>query len=282
MTGFGANFSFLAKCYGEAMPAKPSSVRLPCTYVRGFTIPGTLTPCRFHHHGAVVEIVYHPTGAGLTKMSGETALSFVSGDVIIYPPHLGHDQILSTAGMDACLHLHVDKQIAERLREGMVVRGPQPAWLAHELSDLAQAQSITGAWGRRVIDHRASAVLIALLDGVDTTTRRAEAEPGQGLADQAAAHIAERFQHLGRLEDVAKALGVGYDPLRRAFRTYRGMSLVAWLTEVRLARAKELLRHSPLDQEDIARQCGYGSARYFSAVFSREVGVTPGVWRRGG
>lgn len=263
------------------MPAAaPSPERAPCTFVAGFTTPVDLTPCPFHHHHATAEIVHHPSGRGHTRMGDGAAVAFAPGDTVLYPPYLSHDQQLSEPGVDCCVQMHLPESLATRLRDGVVVRGPLPGWLAHELAELGQAQSGSGAFTRRILDHRATAVLLALLDGAESFARLPGSEPGQRLADQAATVIAERFQHLGRLEEVAVALGVGYDQLRRTFRKHRGTSLVEWLTEVRITRAKELLAHTPLAQEEIARQCGYGSARYLNMVFKQVTGTTPGDWRK--
>ncbi len=50
---------------------------------------------------------------------------------------------------------------------------------------------------------------------------------------------------------------------------------------MRIAHAKRLLTdRRELSIADVAVQCGFWDYNYFIAFFSREAGVSPGVWRR--
>jgi AraC-like DNA-binding protein len=60
-----------------------------------------------------------------------------------------------------------------------------------------------------------------------------------------------------------------------------GMSPFAYLTQVRMLNAIELLSTTPSTLEEIAGRVGYGSEAAFSAAFKREIGVAPGAYRRG-
>ncbi len=59
-----------------------------------------------------------------------------------------------------------------------------------------------------------------------------------------------------------------------------GMSPVAYLTQVRMMNAIELLSTTTLTLEGIADRVGYGSEPAFSAAFKREMGIAPGAYRR--
>ena len=66
----------------------------------------------------------------------------------------------------------------------------------------------------------------------------------------------------------------------RAFKMSTGKSPHQWVIEARLERAKRLLLDSALSMEDISRVCGYNGRCHFTRLFSRDVGVSPGAWRR--
>jgi AraC-like DNA-binding protein len=53
-----------------------------------------------------------------------------------------------------------------------------------------------------------------------------------------------------------------------------------YLLSLRLQRAKTLLRNEKLTLAAIANQTGYQSGVAFAAAFKREVGVSPGAYRR--
>lgn len=54
-----------------------------------------------------------------------------------------------------------------------------------------------------------------------------------------------------------------------------GQTFKEYLTEVRINKAKELLRMTPLRSADIAYQVGYNDPHYFSSVFKKHTGLSP-------
>jgi AraC family transcriptional regulator len=66
----------------------------------------------------------------------------------------------------------------------------------------------------------------------------------------------------------------------KAFRRATGMSPHRYLTDLRVQEARSLLLSSSLPLADIALICGFGDQSYFTRVFTRSVGVSPGAWRR--
>jgi AraC-like DNA-binding protein len=58
-----------------------------------------------------------------------------------------------------------------------------------------------------------------------------------------------------------------------------GVSPFAYLTQVRMMNAIELLSTTNATLEEIAEQVGYGSEAAFATAFKREIGVAPGAYR---
>jgi len=84
----------------------------------------------------------------------------------------------------------------------------------------------------------------------------------------------------GRIEELMQEVPVSRSALFRRFKEHLGRSPKKEATRVRLARAKELLRETTLSVAQIAERVGYAEAKYFIAVFHREVGTTPLRYRR--
>ena len=59
-----------------------------------------------------------------------------------------------------------------------------------------------------------------------------------------------------------------------------GCTFKEYLTEIRIRRAKELLRTTPLRSADIAYEVGYNDPHYFSYVFRKNTGLTPSEFRQ--
>ena len=63
------------------------------------------------------------------------------------------------------------------------------------------------------------------------------------------------------------------------FREYTGMSPLAYLTRVRMSRARDLLSSSTLSVSEIAAAVGYDNPLYFSRVFKNQTGLSPSAFR---
>jgi len=66
----------------------------------------------------------------------------------------------------------------------------------------------------------------------------------------------------------------------RRFRAETGTTPAAWLTRQRLLRAQELLERTDAPVEDVARQCGFGTAAVLRHHFTRTLGTSPVAYRR--
>lgn len=82
------------------------------------------------------------------------------------------------------------------------------------------------------------------------------------------------------LAELATECGLSIRHFTRAFRGSTGMSPHAWLTQLRLEKARRLLAHSRRLLVDIALECGFSDQSHLTRVFQRHVGVAPGAWRR--
>ncbi len=82
------------------------------------------------------------------------------------------------------------------------------------------------------------------------------------------------------LHTLSEKAGVGESYLSARFREETGMTFSSWLREKRMTRAKELLARKELSIAQVAEQVGILDVSYFIRVFKKEVGMTPGEWRK--
>jgi len=86
---------------------------------------------------------------------------------------------------------------------------------------------------------------------------------------------------LWTLHDLADEAHVSARHLSRLFSQHAGIGVLAYQQQLRIARAKELLATVPaISVEQVAEQCGFGSARDFRRVWKRFLEGTPGEARR--
>lgn len=87
-------------------------------------------------------------------------------------------------------------------------------------------------------------------------------------------HYAEQVQ----LSDAAEAAAVSNAYLSRLFAEHLNTPFVDYLTELRVAQAKRLIRESGMNIKEIAFSVGYQDPNYFSKIFRKATGESPTVY----
>jgi AraC-like DNA-binding protein len=77
------------------------------------------------------------------------------------------------------------------------------------------------------------------------------------------------------LSALAEQVGFTPDHLGELFHREVGVTPVAYRTQVRLQRARDLLKATPMPISEVARDAGFPDANYFSRIFRRSFGVSP-------
>ena len=226
--------------------------------------------CDFHDHSGI-EIVYHPTGRGVTAVEGLGKIEFEEGDVVLYAPGVRHDQRVWKEGEDCCVQIEVPRK--DRPNGCLLVGRIDDALLRGEIEFLTRRME-----GGALFDLRASAVLLQLLEiAFERTESVGKAEEHVRTAER---YVQEHYATIKAVGEIAAAVGMGEDYLRHVFRRRRSKSLVGYLGEIRMARARVLLVHSNLPLKEMARVCGYSDEYYFSATFKKAEGLPPGLYRQ--
>lgn len=84
------------------------------------------------------------------------------------------------------------------------------------------------------------------------------------------------------MDEVADKVGLSHRSFMRRFKKATGDTPLAYLQQVRIETAKELLRNSTSSVEEIGYRVGYEDASYFSRLFKQRVKLTPGEFRAAG
>jgi AraC-like DNA-binding protein len=82
------------------------------------------------------------------------------------------------------------------------------------------------------------------------------------------------------LRHIAQSLGLKYDYFRRIFRHGTGLSPYQYHLQLRLTRAKRLLRDTPLPIRHVAELTGFANEYHFSRAFKKHAAMSPTAWRR--
>jgi len=92
---------------------------------------------------------------------------------------------------------------------------------------------------------------------------------------KAAEYINANYAKKITLMKIADYVGLSTNYLSRLFTDCMGITLSAYLMNVRLRRAKELLIYTQLHVWEVANLCGFESQAYFISAFKRKFQLTP-------
>ena len=89
-------------------------------------------------------------------------------------------------------------------------------------------------------------------------------------------HLAEEMS----LSVLADEFHLNPQYISQLFRNEIGVNFLAYLTNIRIEKAKKLLLSTPLSVAEVAERAGYGDYRVFTKVFKKSEGATPSQYRR--
>ena len=145
-------------------------------------------------------------------------------------------------------YLEIEPWIA--FQEDMTVESLESAVLEYA------ATVITGL--QEIMEKRQNKYLIAAMEYVDTHYSNAELS----------------------VAVVAENIGIHSSYLSKLFNSAYHMGFPQYISEVRLAKAKQLLKEDDLLIRDISAQVGFLSVQTFMRVFKRQMGCTPREYRQ--
>ncbi len=131
---------------------------------------------------------------------------------------------------------------------------------------------------RRFRDMQSSAMLKLLLSEVAEELSRSDTTRSNAV-EQVLTYIKEHFSENMTNEDIGAFAGYHPNYINKLMLKSTGITLRQHIINTRIDMAKSLLQYSNNTIRDIAEQCGFSGAAYFSYRFRREMGVSPQEYR---
>jgi AraC-like DNA-binding protein len=91
--------------------------------------------------------------------------------------------------------------------------------------------------------------------------------------------LEQHAEDLVDMKQLAASLGLSYERFRHVFKQQTGMAPGQYHLQVRLNRAKDLLRSTNHSIKEIAAALNFDDLYHFSKVFKKHVGLPPSQWR---
>lgn len=173
------------------------------------------------------------------------------------------------------MHIRIHEAQAQRELTGIIEAMQRETGEENELSSraLGYHAGLLSVWLARTAEFYADAPNPSPATRLDTA--------GHRLAEAFTALVERDFRNPTGVQHYASRLGVTPTHLSRVCRKVAGRPALDILTDRRHFEARRLLRDTNIQIAEIARQCGFASAAYFTRAFRARTGQSPSEFRNG-
>lgn len=250
----------------------------------------------FHEHNSV-EIMYVITGQCQVDAATDT-FALKKGDFILLDANVSHRLIVEKNNPCRMLNIEfvfVDKKSSfptmKQLAEGsqaltewlskdtpyVVLKDPDEIY--HTLKSLVLQLDELGSDNEMMVQLLLAQVLIR------TATLAIEAkdhqhQPSDEYVKNAVTYIHYHYDCDIQVKDIAASVNVHPGYFHRIFKASMGCTVMDYLANIRIEKAKMLLAHTDIPITDIASYIGINSREYFSSLFKKHTGSTPLNYRK--
>jgi AraC family L-rhamnose operon transcriptional activator RhaR len=257
----------------------------------------------FLHAHSFFEICYVFGGKGTFTINGASH-ALTAGMIFVARPGEAHE-IISSRGDPLALHFWAftlvpsatarpgtaDESI-NRLLEGFItssqsvtdVEGPFDRTLLLMVDEITRrapgfSRAIDGLTAKLMLDTARAFAPGALAGEQIDPPAHSSAE---AIVRTALRYLRDNLSRQIEVRDVAAQVQLSQRQLSRLFHQSTGTSIIAYLTQLRIETACQLLIDKDTPIKQVARAVGYPNTHYFTTIFGRRTGTTPAVFRQKG
>ena len=97
---------------------------------------------------------------------------------------------------------------------------------------------------------------------------------------QAKQYIQQNYMKSITLDDVSSVAGFNATYFSSLFKKETGSNFVEYLSEIRMNRAKDLLKETNMSIAAVCEAVGYNDLKHFTKSFKKATGIKPGEYRK--
>ena len=232
-------------------------------------------------------------GCGIINPGSDGEFRVYPGDLLLFPPNVIHDYYPPPT--KDWIHDWIVFQETDHLHELLFSGSNIRNYAAHirlygeTASQIATTMQKAQYWmfhvqnavlRRRLILNAVEEILLLcqpLRNTKDTTPLAAKDERIEKACHWLHTHFTEPFS----LERLSVQANLSVSRFSHLFQKELGISPGAYLLNLRISKARELLLTSSRTLSDIAAACGFEDPLYFSRLFRRETGISPRGYQQG-
>ena len=230
------------------------------------------------------QLIYISSGAGVFESAQTEKISVEAGQVLLlfpgvwhrYKPNtkLGWDENWVAFTGDAARRIMIEYFTPDR---PLIQVGENQELLELVSSTIELMQKAPPGYQHRAAARIMDALAIIELKSPISDTRESEYAT---KIQNARLYFAEHFEQLIEMHAFAQQLGFSYSLFRKLFKENTGMAPQKYLIDIRIAKARELLRHTKLSVTEIGQKTGFCGIYFFSRLFKKWEGISPLAYRK--
>lgn len=243
-------------------------------------------------HGAEHCLAASPGAACLTVDEVVERAGFTGRGALVYSAEVSHDEDHGNPTRLVCGHFAFDENAGHpflsQLPSLMVIRhddgGSAPRLELEEIFRIITREVREGRPGSDAVVHRLSEVLFIQAVRVWSANENHDHGLMAALLDR---HLGSSLEALHQrpgtrwtVQELALAGGLSRTVFSERFRSLVGMSPMQYVTLWRMQKARILLMKRHLSLDAVAQSVGYDSTAAFSRAFKKQIGDSPGAYRR--
>lgn len=213
----------------------------------------------YHTDFALMEQLRFYIGAGAVRQAGAIVEEILGGVRYRGADTMGQVQAAAVDIFSVCNHMEREQNIL-------------PPTSSHSIEGILSAGHLPGV----------KALVLELVEGISTAISNSKQTQAGAMVRKVREYLAENLHNTDlNLSDVAGAFHVSPGHLGRLMKQETGQTFLEHLTSLRVKRAQTLLRETSLKSYQIGEQVGIHDPHYFSILFKKCIGISPGEYRGG-
>ena len=236
------------------------------------------------HSHAFCEIMLVEAGKGEVTVGG-VRYPIGKGDIVVYNADAVHGEKTGGEGLALSFFGIRNFNIESLPADHLIAEGASPVLhtgadaekFSFYFSSLAYEVATAEPYGELMAKYWARLILIGIMRLANISESKFAS---RAVFARIYRHLNENFASVESMDAVCQKLHVSKYYLSHVFKKHTGISPMQYVTERRIAYAKQLLRDTVLSAGEIGEACGYRDRAVFFKAFKRETGMTPGAFRK--
>ena len=226
------------------------------------------------------------TGSG-TLSYNDKAFSIGSGDCVFIDCEQPYSHTTDPDNLWSLKWIHFYGPTMGEVYKKYCERGGRPVFHPESTEDIEKVWSslMTTASGDdymrdMLINQHLSTLLTLIMAESWHPENQSSLPPKKSLILPVKNYLDQNYGEKITLDGLAQIFFINKYYLTKTFKEQYGVSITAYLLNLRITKAKQLLRFSEKTIEEIGIECGLGSPHYFSQTFKSVEGIPPSTYRQ--